>query len=213
MNKITFAALTLIVSTSALATPENLVRNGSFEDLTGITMNPTWAQSSALTGWSSTNDAKFEIQLAGTPSFATAYDGAHYLELNSNKLGGITQTLSTIAGQSYALAFGYANRQGAGAASSFEVYWGDTLIASLNTASTTWTSYSGGTPLLATSDATTLAFVSTGPSSNPSYGSYLDGVSVTTVSAVPEPETYAMLLTGLGLMATIGRRRGGKAKR
>ena len=210
MNKITFAALALVVSTSALATPENLVLNGSFEDLTGIYMNPTWAQSSTLTGWTSTNDAKFEIQLAGTPSFATAYDGAHYLELNSDKLGGIEQTLSTIAGHSYALAFGYASRQGAGAASSFDVYWGKDLIASLNTTSTTWTSYTNGAPLLATGDATKLTFVSTGPTSNPSYGSYLDGVSVTAVSAVPEPETYAMLLAGLGLMATIGRRRSGK---
>ena len=210
MNKITLAALTLIASTSALAMPQNLVRNGSFEDLTGITMNPTWAQSQQLAGWTSTNDAKFEVQLAGTPSFAAAYDGAHYLELNSDKLGGISQTLSTIAGQSYELAFAYASRQGAGAASSFNVYWGEQLIASLNTASTTWISYSYGTPLLAISDATKLAFVSTGPTSTPSYGSYLDGVSVSAVSTVPEPETCALLLTGLGLMATIGRRRRAK---
>ena len=37
------------------------------------------------------------------------------------------------------------------------------------------------------------------------------GVASASVTAVPEPETYAMLLTGLGLMGTIARRRN-KAK-
>ena len=32
-----------------------------------------------------------------------------------------------------------------------------------------------------------------------------------TVTAVPEPETYAMLLAGLGLMGGIARRRANKA--
>lgn len=54
---------------------------------------------------------------------------------------------------------------------------------------------------------------------SPTYGiisvdSYsLDGISPTPsnwVTAVPEPETYAMMLTGLGLMGFIVRRRKGK---
>lgn len=37
------------------------------------------------------------------------------------------------------------------------------------------------------------------------------GVVVPPISPVPEPETYAMLLAGLGLLSWIGRRRNGKA--
>jgi hypothetical protein len=44
----------------------------------------------------------------------------------------------------------------------------------------------------------------TGSGFVPSKSSYSVDISVT---AVPEPETYAMLLAGLGLMATIARRR------
>ncbi|MBK9444344.1 MAG: PEP-CTERM sorting domain-containing protein [Comamonadaceae bacterium] len=38
----------------------------------------------------------------------------------------------------------------------------------------------------------------------------LDRVSVSAVSSVPEPETYAMMLAGLGLIGTIARRRRAK---
>ncbi len=44
----------------------------------------------------------------------------------------------------------------------------------------------------------------------------LDGIGDNAVgfaAAVPEPETYAMLLAGLGLMGTIARRRAKKAKK
>jgi hypothetical protein len=43
-----------------------------------------------------------------------------------------------------------------------------------------------------------------------SYGGSLDDVSLTRVAPVPEPEFYAMLLAGLGLMAKIARRRKSK---
>lgn len=38
----------------------------------------------------------------------------------------------------------------------------------------------------------------------------IDGIAVTAVSAVPEPETYAMLLAGLGLIGAVARRRNAK---
>ena len=53
--------------------------------------------------------------------------------------------------------------------------------------------------------STLLRFESIGPVSAPTYGSYLDNVSVTT--AVPEPESYAMMLLGLGLLGFMARRK------
>lgn len=38
-------------------------------------------------------------------------------------------------------------------------------------------------------------------------GAVLDNVSVSTVTAVPEPDTYAMMVAGLGLLASVVRRR------
>jgi hypothetical protein len=62
-----------------------------------------------------------------------------------------------------------------------------------------WTT--NGFDYIATTNTTTLYFLSM---QNSAYGPALDNVSVT---AVPEPESYAMLLAGLGLMGAIARRR------
>jgi len=42
---------------------------------------------------------------------------------------------------------------------------------------------------------------------NPSGGAFLNSSTTSVLSLVPEPETYAMLLAGLGLIGTIARRR------
>lgn len=44
------------------------------------------------------------------------------------------------------------------------------------------------------------------------YSLRLSGVDNASISAVPEPETYAMLLAGLGLMTTLARRRNRNTK-
>ncbi len=69
-------------------------------------------------------------------------------------------------------------------------------------------SFTGATPFttkslsfVASSTLTTLKFTSGATGSS---GSVIDNVLV---SAVPEPETYAMLLAGLGLMGVVARRR------
>jgi len=54
-----------------------------------------------------------------------------------------------------------------------------------------------------TGDSTVLRFVSQGPTSNQSYGSYLDGI---TVNAVPEPATIGLMLAGLGMIGFTTRR-------
>ena len=47
--------------------------------------------------------------------------------------------------------------------------------------------------------------------STPTVAVFFDGLSVTPVAAIPEPETYAMLLAGLGLLGFAARRRKLKA--
>ena len=86
------------------------------------------------------------------------------------------------------------------------VYWGSTLLtptALVGTNSGVWQTYSQNVTALDSS--TLLRFESIGPVSAPTYGSYLDNVSV--LAAVPEPESYAMMLLGLGLLGFMARRK------
>ena len=232
MNKTPLAALaalatlSLFAASSAFAkTSDELVKNGSFEKFSKVSKNDAWGQTSNVNGWTSlvtiagVDADVLEIQKVNGQSgfIQTSYDGDHYLELNANRLGAISQTLKTTSGQTYTLTFGYADRPDAGLASSMDVYWGDQKIKSFSVLSSTgtstatsisanpgsgWTTYSA--TVTADSAQTALSFYSTGPTNKVSYGSYLDGVSVT---AVPEPASYAMLLAGLGVMATVARRR------
>jgi hypothetical protein len=216
MKYSTLFAIALLGASTAMASTGNIVANGSFEVLPGALNHGTWGQFSTLTGWSQLNGDSFEIQLAKnfqTPStgYYNAFDksssdnSAHYLEINSNTLGVVAQTLQTISGQSYKLSFDYSGRSdsGTGNNSKADVYWGSQLVASLNeTPNSGWKSFDF--TLSATGQSTVLKFVSTAPSTNPSYGSFLDAVSVT---AVPEPGSMAMLLAGLGLIGTMVLRR------
>ena len=135
-KKIAALAISLLAASSAMA---NIVTNGSFENLTGFPLGSgSWGLSSTLFGWTQRNNDSFEIQVARdfqTPatvnnSFNTSYDGAHYLELNANKLGDISQTLNTVADQLYRLSFGYSGRSDSGdwKDSLMDVYWGGVKV-------------------------------------------------------------------------------------
>lgn len=206
-------ALSLFSASSAMA---NMVTNGSFENLTGFSLgNGSWGLSSTLLGWTKHGTDKFEIQLAKnyqTPAtgfynaFNTSYDGAHYLELNANGLGDISQTLTTVADQRYQLSFGYSGRSdsGTGNDSLLDVYWGGTKINPVVVDLSPTSGWHTFNYLLhATEDSTELRFVSRGPTRNASYGSYLDGIAV---NAVAEPATAGLMLAGLGMIGFTARR-------
>ncbi|WP_025869766.1 DUF642 domain-containing protein [Methylobacillus glycogenes] len=201
------AIISALAFASAGVQAANIVQNGSFEaDNIG---NAAWTYLNSVTGWQS--NGVFEIQKGATQGGqagfnAEAYDGIQYLELNSTKLTSVWQNLSTVNGASYTLSFAFSGRPDTpnGLKSTFEVYWGDVkLINSSAKAKSDWVEYTFE-DLVATGSNTQLKFVSLGPTAAPSYGSYLDGVTVT--AAVPEPSTYGMLALGLGVMGLMTRR-------
>ena len=206
------AALATLATAGTANAATELVVNGSFEN---NVISSSWAALSSVTGWTSSasGNSAFEIQKGATQGGQGGFNpvaaaGTQYLELNAASLTSVSQSIATTAGGTYALSFAYSGRPDTpgGASSLMNVYWGSTLLtptALIGNTSGVWQTYSQNVSALGSS--TLLRFESIGPVSAPSYGSYLDNVSVTT--AVPEPESYAMMLLGLGLLGFMARRK------
>lgn len=141
MNCRHFAAAVCVLTVSATATmasPVNLLTNGSFEDgvpgdpqglinlkkfstLNGSSGTASWDVYNTLVGWTSTAaDAGIEVQTKNTIPLKP-FDRDHYIELDSDDdyksgpFAGTTnsnaiQTVSLTAGQKYLLSFAYSPR-------------------------------------------------------------------------------------------------------
>lgn len=178
--------------------------NGSFESsaytdpYSFVTIG---AGSTNLSGWSI--DAG-SIDLINT--YWMPYDGTHSIDLNGNGLGSISQTFDTVASQTYTVSFAMAgNTDGGGDKIITAGVYGagnpyTFSIAGHSHASMGWEIKSFS--FIATGSSSTLYF--TGYAGNGPYGAALDKVTVT---SVPEPETYGMLVAGLGLLGIIARRK------
>lgn len=178
------------------ANAANLVTNGSFE--ANVQANRTWAIYPNLTGWTGMSNIELRNNVAGT-----AQDGVNFVELDTTRNMSMKQTITGTG--LFQLSFWYSARPHRAAGDntlgfSFGSLSGTVLGTTAGTNANVWQHYTG---LVNLSGPTDLIFSALGRSN--SYGGSLDNVSVT--SAVPEPETYALLLAGLGLVGAIARRR------
>jgi MYXO-CTERM domain-containing protein len=184
----------------------NLVTNGSFES--NAQANGTWAIYSNLVGWTGQSN-KIELR---NNAVGTAQNGSNFVELDVAKNSGMFQDI--IGTGLVNLSFFYAARPQTGMTNglgfSFGAVTGSLLATAVNATSThNWLQYTLNNFQLNASGTTRLSFFATGKSDG--LGGSLDNVSVTAVSPVPEVETYAMLLAGLGLLGVASRRRRNKA--
>ncbi len=179
------------------------VFNGSFEE--DAQADKTWSTYNSLAGgWIGMTNIELRNNV-----FGKAQDGVNFVELDTKTNMSMKQTLTSLATSEYLLSFWYSARPGTTAITNgLEYTLGDLKgevfpTAIVGTSSpNVWQHFTGKVFLAGNTD---LVFKAIGTSD--SLGTSLDNVSVT---AVPEAETYAMMLAGLGLMGSIVRRR--KAK-
>lgn len=197
-------AVSLVAASTAAQA--NLLVNGGFEDSTSPVATPP--------GWFNIghNDGVITYAAFNTP----VYEGLNYYDLGgygdaSGPIGdGIAQSFATTVGATYTVTFGLSGENLSG---------DETLTVAAGNVSMDYLLIPDGLGVfqrpfvtqtfnfVATSALTTLSFVHTagpGGSNDP----LIDGVSVTLASSVPEPETYALLLAGLGVVGgSLARRR------
>ena len=180
--------------------------NGGFESSTFSGSFATyWAGSLDLTGWTIEEGSVDLINNYWQPS-----SGDYSLDLSGNGDGVISQAFDTVVGTTYTVSFDMAgNPDDSDKVKTVQVGLSQQPLYTFNTTGRTrtdmgWVTQSFTFTAVATSS--TLHFASVQDSA---YGVALDNISVT---AVPEPETYAMRLAGLGLIGTLARRRKSSSK-
>jgi hypothetical protein len=211
---IALAAMAAISVTASAAT--NLVTDGSFESIPETPSQWSIVSQSALTadegatGWTVTATAPTTapIGLEVRDDVAGAAEsGSNFIELDGNQNDKISQTLTTVVGETYDVSFYFSDRTGVAASSEGWALSVGSLIAAqpgggFNTSGgNQWQEFTGS--FVATSTSTTFSLWGTGISD--SFGTSIDDISV--VSAVPEPATMGLFAAGLAVLGLSARRR------
>jgi len=167
---------------------------------------PGWADASG-----STTEYYAEVR-DNERGIGTAQDGSKFLELDTEDFhGGIQQTVNLAAGD-YLFSFWHQSRLGTSNTNGNENQITGGISGGLNSfdfnADTTeWVEYTD-TITVATAGNYTVSLLNGTTLAANSLGASIDNVSLTAVAvaAVPEPETYAMFLAGLGLLGFASRK-------
>lgn len=215
-NSVVFVAA---VASAGSGHAQNLLVNGSFENTNGTfvdnsshivsaisnnassTLIPGWTVTTHLASWIR-NDNAYGL-LASNGSFQLDLTGP-----SDNGYAGVRQTFATQAGAIYRLTF---DMGGNGSCPGFDCTGPMTIradVAALSqnfvglpdpmTAGQHWQSFSVNFTALAATTTLTLTALQTANGSVQYRG--LDNVSVELVTPVPEPESFAMMLAGIGLL-------------
>ena len=204
------AILALGLGNATKASATNLIVNGDFET---PNVGNGWSAFSSITGWN-TNGNGIEID---NPTYAftsgsSAYSGSQSLELNYDYPENVYQTVTGLTvGDTYTLSWAYGDRPDSGDEETQVTFGGATVaddydllngsnanvIWTLNTVSVTATSTS---EVLSFNGLDYLGYLNNGGAS---YGNEIDAVSLVAtapLTATPEPSTWLLMLSGIGML-------------
>jgi hypothetical protein len=206
MKRQLLSVATALLLAASGAHADNLFENGSFESPGGFGNFILPGGSTFVTGWTTVLTG---IEYFNATGFGGAADGVMVVDLANYvySTGGIEQTVDTVVGNTYEIAFSAGNYLGSGRTGTGVVkvtvdgvtQTFDTAIATTST--TVWKQISF--EFVASQAQTTVRFWNDQNANQ--YFAFIDGVGMTPV--VPEPQTWALLAGGLGLVGWAGRRR------
>jgi hypothetical protein len=214
--------LSILFALASVDAYANQITNGSFENTNGTFVGDAnhtdvlSSGSSAIPGWTTINGVPTAWIENGNPWNIPAAQGSFFLDLtsysNRGTYGGVAQSFATTPGTNYVVTFdlGYGGNSTA---------FGGPAQVTVNAGGSSGIFTSGaGTPNPAVWSLETFGFMATSSTTDLSIiglstagGAYigLDNVDVEagTTSPVPEPGSFALLLTGLGFAGSVVRRR------
>lgn len=229
--------LAAAVSFAGQAQAANLLTNGDFETNVGFSaeIGASYLYPNGVAGWSSPSTTAFNVlfnsanattvdaqtRFTGSepqrlaPSFAPSANGGFIMALDGDTSfnGPFSQTVSGLTvGKTYRVGFEwaatqYSNRTGATEDQLFVTFGGITqattkIVGLPSQGFAGW--FNETFDFTAINTTETLSFLSVGAPNGLPPVVLLDGVSLT---AVPEPQTWAMLLAGFGMVGLATRRR------
>ncbi len=184
-----FASLTLLLAAASVSAAPNIVANGDFE--TG--------PAPFVTSWVTSADIFTQRVDPDSSGSASPHSGLVYTDGSTGTLGLLSQSLATLPGAKYTLAFDLYRLVTGGNSPDNEakIWFGSTVVMDQTNTSQDWTRYSFSN-LSASGTSTLLQFGLRSDGSGDYPG--LDNVSVI-MTAVPEPSIALMLAAGLILIA------------
>jgi hypothetical protein len=193
----TFGLLTVALSAGMAASQAQAasIVNGYFTQPAPSTYNESgWNLAVSIPGWTSNTGDTIETGLNSTYGLGSYLGSTTNLELNANRLGSVSQTISNLTvGDNYDLTFGYGIRGGAGA-QQMVVEVGGVDLGTLNAPAESTSSWAPESFwFTATGTSEVLTFTSNGVGGNISEGNEITAVAL----SVPEPMSWALMLVGV----------------
>ncbi len=192
-------AVLFALASSAAVAADPVLLNTSFES---TSVGGGYAYGNVAGGWAFTGGAG--VSANGTAWNGITTSGTHFAFLQN--VSSVSQTFTSSSAFDYSFSFDTALRPGYRLGQTVQVALDGHLLGTVASLTPTWTTTTfsaanigGGTHTLSFSGmADGATYVDT--------SAFLDNVRMT-VTPVPEPETYAMMLAGLGLLGFMARRK------